>query len=75
MLTDSLLCSRKKNSSPWNKSSAESSNCGFENPYSIPCYQLIASNKEDKAIKDDGEDQNTVINNYSPELEGNGVQN
>jgi hypothetical protein len=38
-------------------------------------YPGKASNKEDEAIKDDGEDQNTVINKYSPELEGNCVQN
>jgi hypothetical protein len=59
----------------WNKSSAESTNRGFDKPYTIPCYQLTASNKEDEAIKDDGEDQNTGINKYSPELEGNHVQN
>jgi hypothetical protein len=73
MLTDTLFPKKKLGLLKHIK--CPSTNGGFETPYTISCYPLTASNKEDVAIKNDGEHLNTVMDIYSTELEGNCVQN
>jgi hypothetical protein len=73
MLTDTLF--PKKELGLLKQIKYPSTNGGFETLYTISCYPLTASNKEDVAIKTDGEHLNTVMDIYSTELEGNCVQN